>query len=304
MSGYNFLRESELHIHYGSNRYNVKITPDLSFSQTFAEDAYSVKTLHDQTKMFQGTSVTKANPADFSFEVHLTSEKDESIVLDLLTDYDTTSGEQLLKSFDMYIVSNESTLKLEGCIITSGEFNFAKNSPLTLNVSGQAKKLSRVGDENYSLPGSLQSASATRTPTKPLLDVEVDGSDVSNLATATLSVQNNIEWTPYETLQNSLSVTSISNAMYPSNYSLNDRVVSGNITQYLTSNNSNDFQAFDTSTRVAVKTLVDNSTFFNFTSGASDCMFTKRTAQGEVFTQTLDYRLVNSPADLGTLITY
>jgi hypothetical protein len=304
MSGYNFLRESELHIHYGSNRYNVKITPDLSFSQTFAEDAYSVKTLHDQTKMFQGTSVTKANPADFSFEVHLTSEKDESIVLDLLTDYDTTSGEQLLKSFDMYIVSNESTLKLEGCIITSGEFNFAKNSPLTLNVSGQAKKLSRVGDENYSLPGSLQSASATRTPTKPLLDVEVDGSDVSNLATATLSVQNNIEWTPYETLQNSLSVTSISNAMYPSNYSLNDRVVSGNITQYLTSNNSSDFQAFDTSARVAVKTLVDNSTFFNFTSGASDCMFTKRTGQGEVFTQTLDYRLINSPADLGTLITY
>ena len=64
------------------------------------------------------------------------------------------------------------------------------------------------------------------------------------------------------------------------------------------------FQAFDTSARVAVKTLVDNSTFFNFTSGASDCMFTKRTGQGEVFTQTLDYRLINSPADLGTLITY
>jgi len=33
-------------------------------------------------------------------------------------------------------------------------------------------------------------------------------------------------------------------------------------------------------------------------------MFTKRTGQGEVFTQTFDYRLVNSPTDLGTLITY
>ena len=126
MSGFNFLRESELHIHYGSNRYNVKITPNFSFNQTFAEDAYSVKTLHDQTKMFSGTSVTKANPADFSFEVHLTTEKDESIVLDLLTDYDTSSGEQLLKSFDMYIVSNESTLKLEGCIITQGDFLLQK----------------------------------------------------------------------------------------------------------------------------------------------------------------------------------
>jgi hypothetical protein len=304
MSEYNFLRQSQLHIVYGSNRYNVKITPDLSFNQTFAEDAYSVKTLHDQTKMFQGTSITKANPANFGFSIHLTEEKDESIVLDLLTDYDTSTGEQLLKSFDLYIVSNESTFKLEGCIITQGEFNFAKDSPLLLSVSGQAKKLERVGDDNYSLPGTLQSASATRTPTKPLLDVEVDGTDVPNLVSATLSVQNNIQWTPYETLQNSLSVTSASNAMYPSDYSLTDRVLSGNITQFFSSSNSSSAQTFDTSARIAVKTLVDNSTFFNFTSGASDCMFTKRTGQGEVFTQTFDYRLVNSPTDLGTLITY
>lgn len=304
MSEYNFLRQSQLHIVYGSNRYNVKIAPDLSFNQTFAEDAYSVKTLHDQTKMFQGTSITKANPANFGFSIHLTEEKDESIVLDLLTDYDTSTGEQLLKSFDLYIVSNESTFKLEGCIITQGEFNFAKDSPLLLSVSGQAKKLERVGDDNYSLPGTLQSASATRTPTKPLLDVEVDGTDVPNLVSATLSVQNNIQWTPYETLQNSLSVTSASNAMYPSNYSLTDRVLSGNITQFFSSSNSSSAQTFDTSARIAVKTLVDNSTFFNFTSGASDCMFTKRTGQGEVFTQTFDYRLVNSPTDLGTLITY
>ncbi len=302
MSGFNFLRESELHIHYGSNRYNVKITPAFSFNQTFAEDAYSVKTLHDQTKMFQGTSVTKANPADFSFEIHLTTEKDESIVLDLLTDYDTSSGELLLKSFDMYVVSNESTLKLEGCIITQGDFSFAKGKPLTLAVSGQAKKLSRVGDENYSLPGTLQSASATRTPTKPLLDVEIDSSDVTNLSSATLSVQNNIEWTPYETLQASLSVTAASNAMYPSNYSLTDRVVSGNITQFHTSGNSSEFQTFDTSTNIDIKTIVGGSTFFH--ANLDGCMFTKRSAQQEVFTQTYDYRLVTSPLDLGTIITY
>ena len=302
MSGFNFLRESELHIHYGSNRYNVKITPDLSFTQTFAEDAYEVKTLHDQTKMFQGTSVTKANPADFSFAIHLTTEKDENIVLDLLTDYDTTSGEQLLKSFDMYIVSSESTFKLEGCVITTGDFNFAKGSPLILSVSGQAKKLSRVGDENYSLPGTLQSASATRTPTKPLLDVEIDSTDVSNLATATLSVQNNIEWTPFETLQASLSVTSASNAMYPSSYSLSDRVVSGNITQFNTNANASEFQTFDTSANIRIKTIVNNSTFFD--ANLTGCMFTKRSGQGEVFTQTYDYRLVTSPSDLGTIITY
>ena len=302
MTAYNLLRESSVHIVHNGSRYLIKTTPEVSFSQTFAEDAYEVKTLHDQTKMFQGTSVTKANPANFSFAVHLTQEKDESIVKSLLTDYDTSNGEQLLKSFDLYIVTGESTLKLEGCVITQGEFNLAKGSPLILSVSGQAKQLSRVGDASYSLPGSLVSASSTRTPTLSLLDVEVDSTDVPNLATATLQVQNNINWTPFETLQNSLSVTSASNAMYPTTYTLGDRVVSGNITQYITSNNSSTFQSFDTSANVAVKTIVNGSTFLN--ANLTGCMFTKRSNVAEAFTQTFDFRLVTSPANLGTIITY
>jgi len=302
MTAYNLLRESSVHIVHNGSRYLLKTTPEVSFSQTFAEDAYEVKTLHDQTKMFQGTSVTKANPANFSFAVHLTQEKDESIVKSLLTDYDTSNGEQLLKSFDLYIVTGESTFKLEGCVITQGEFNLAKGSPLILSVSGQAKQLSRVGDANYSLPGSLVSASSTRTPTLSLLDVEVDSTDVPNLATATLQVQNNINWTPFETLQNSLSVTSASNAMYPTTYTLGDRIVSGNITQYLTSNNSSTFQSFDTSANIAVKTIVNGSTFLN--ANLTGCMFTKRSNVAEAYTQTIDFRLVNSPANLGTIITY
>ena len=302
MTAYNLLRESSVHIVHNGSRYLLKTTPEVSFSQTFAEDAYEVKTLHDQTKMFQGTSVTKANPANFSFAVHLTQEKDESIVKSLLTDYDTSNGEQLLKSFDLYIVTGESTFKLEGCVITHGEFNLAKGSPLILTVSGQAKQLSRVGNASYSLPGSLVSASSTRTPTLSLLDVEVDSTDVPNLASATLQVQNNINWTPFETLQNSLSVTSASNAMYPTTYTLGDRVVSGNITQYLTSNNSSTFQSFDTSANVAIKTVVNNSTFLN--ANLTGCMFTKRSNIAEAYTQTIDYRLVNSPANLGTIITY
>jgi len=138
MAAYNFLRESNVHLVYDGSRYLLKTTPEVLFSQTFAEDAYSVKTLHDQTKMFQGTSITKANPADFSFAVHLTEEKDESIVLDLLVDYDSTGSN--IKSFDLYVVTGESTFKLEGCVITNGDFNLAKGSPLTLNVSGNAKK--------------------------------------------------------------------------------------------------------------------------------------------------------------------
>ena len=299
MATYNLLRESSVHIVHNGSRYLIKTTPEVSFSQTFAEDAYEVKTLHDQTKMFQGTSITKANPANFSFAVHLTQEKDETIVKSLLTDYDTSNGEQLLKSFDLYIVTGESTFKLEGCVITQGEFNLAKGSPLILTVSGDAQKLSRFTE---ALPGTLQSASATRTPTLSLLDVEVDSVDVPNLTTTTLQVQNNIDWTPYETLQNSLSVTNAGNAMYPTTYTLGERIVSGNITQFLTSNNSSTFQSFNTSTTVGIKTIVNGSTFLN--ANLAGCMFTKRSSVAEIYTQTIDFRLVTSPANLGTIITY
>ncbi len=302
MTTYNFLRESNVHLVYGGSRYLLKTTPDVSFSQTFAEDAYEVKTLHDQTKMFQGTSITKANPADFSFTIHLTTEKDETIVKSLLTDYDATEGQTRINSFDLYIVSSESTFKLNECVITNGDFNLAKGSALTLAVSGQAQKLERVGNASYSLPGSLVSASSTRTPTLSLIDVEVGGSDVSNIISATLSVQNEISWTPYETLQSSLSVTNASNAMYPSGFTLGRRVVSGNITQYLTNSNSSTSQTFNTDTTVRVKTIVNGSTFLDANLG--NCMFTKRMEQGEALTQTFDYRLIGNPANLSTVITY
>ncbi len=302
MTAYNFLKESNVHLVYGGSRYLLKTTPDVSFSQTFAEDAYEVKTLHDQTKMFQGTSITKANPADFSFTVHLTTEKDETIVKSLLTDYDATEGQTRINSFDLYIVSGESTFKLNECVITSGDFNLAKGSTLTLTVSGQAQKLERVGNASYSLPGSLVSASSTRTPTLSLIDVEVGGSDVSNIISATLSVQNEISWTPYETLQSSLSVTNASNAMYPSGFTLGRRVVSGNIVQYVTSNNSSTVQSFNTDTTVRVKTVVNGSTFLD--ANLANCMFTKRTTPADVFTQSFDYRLIGNPANLSTVITY
>jgi hypothetical protein len=302
MTAYNFLKESNVHLVYGGSRYLLKTTPDVSFSQTFAEDAYEVKTLHDQTKMFQGTSITKANPADFSFTVHLTTEKDETIVKSLLTDYDATEGQTRVNSFDLYIVSGESTFKLNECVITNGDFNLAKGSALTLTVSGQAQKLERVGNASYSLPGSLVSASSTRTPTLSLIDVEVGGSDVSNIISATLSVQNEISWTPYETLQSSLSVTNASNAMYPSGFTLGRRVVSGNIVQYVTSNNSSTVQSFNTDTTVRVKTVVNGSTFLD--ANLANCMFTKRTTPADVFTQSFDYRLIGNPANLSTVITY
>ena len=302
MAVYNFRRESSVFIVHGGSRYAINTTPEVSISQTFAEDSYTVKTLHDQTKMFDGTTITKANPANFSFGVYLTEEKDETIVKSLLTEYDTSSGEQLIKTFDLYIVSTESTFKIENCHIQNGDFQFDIQGPLLLNVSGQGEKLTRAGDSTFTVPGTVVSSSATYTPTTPVLDVEIGGTDVPNLVNATLQVQNNTNFKGYTTLQNSLSVTNNTNAMYPSGFSLENRVVAGNITQFLTSGNSSSFFDFSTNSNITIKTLLNGGTFFQ--AALTGCMFTKRIQVGEAFQDVIDFRLVSSPANLNSIITY
>ena len=302
MAVYNFRRESSVFIVHGGSRYAINTTPEVSISQTFAEASYPVKTLHDQTKMFKGTTITKANPANFSFSVYLTEEKDETIVKSLLTEYDTSSGEQLIKTFDLYIVSTESTFKVENCHIKDGDFVLESGSPLTLKVSGQGEKLTRAGDSTFTVPGTVVSPSSTYTPTTAVLDVEVGGTDVPNLVNATLSVQNNTNFKGYETLQNSLSVTNTTNAMYPSGFFLENRVVAGNITQFLTSSNSSTSTDFSTNSNITLKTLLDGGTFFQ--AALTGCMFTKRVQVGEAFQSTFDFRLVSSPTNLNSIITY
>ena len=123
-----------------------------------------------------------------------------------------------------------------------------------------------------------------------------------DVVNATLQVQNNTNFKGYTTLQNSLSVTNNTNAMYPSGFFLENRVVAGNITQFLTSGNSSSFFDFSTNSNITIKTLLNGGTFFQ--AALTGCMFTKRPGIADVFSQTLDYRIVTSPADLGTLITY
>ena len=132
---YSFLRESKLYIVYGGNKYRIYTSTAINFDQTFAEESYSVKTLHDQSKMFEGSTITKANPASFSFDVPLTIEKDESIVLTLASDLSSN----ILKSFDMYIQTGSSIFKLEGAVITSASFDFIPENQLLCELKEQGK---------------------------------------------------------------------------------------------------------------------------------------------------------------------
>ena len=86
-------------------------------------------------------------------------------MVDLATEIDTSSDSgittQQLKSFDIYIQTGSSTYKLEGAVITSSSFDFVPENQFQIRLEGQGKKLTRAGDESFSIPGSAQSESAT-----------------------------------------------------------------------------------------------------------------------------------------------
>ena len=302
---HSFLKESKLYIEYGGSKYRIYTTTAISFSQTFAEDSYSVKTLHDQSKMFEGTTITKANPASFSFTVPLTVEKDESIVMDLISDLVATSDSdietQQLKSFDMYVQTGSSTFKTENCVVTGANFAFSQQEQFKVEIEGEGTKLTRVGDESYNL-GTIQSESATRTPILVYPAISISGLDMNNILSVSVQIQNNIEWIPFETLQSSLAVTNSSNAMFPSAYTVSNRVVSGTIQQYQTDNNITQFNDFssDTIMNIAAKKASDGTSFWNIR--ISPAMYTARMEVGDVYTQSYDYRSIDNTA-LGTRIT-
>ena len=299
---YSFLRESKLYLVYGGNKYRIFTSTAISFSQTFAQDSYSVKTLHNQSKMFEGATITKANPANFNFDVPLTIEKDESPVVDLLAQLN--NGQ--LTSFDMYVQTGSAVFKLSDAVITSANFEISPRRQFTVSLQGQGTKVERVGDESYSIPGNLANESATRTPLLVYPLVSIDSLDMNNIISTTFQIQNDINWTPYSTLQKSLSVTDSSNIMRPSSYVVEKRIISGAIQQYQTDNNITQFDDFSTSSNVTIKAIkvgeASSATpFFQITINPAS--FTARMATGDVFSNSYDFRSLDNTNTVPNIIT-
>ena len=305
---YSFLRESKLYIVYSGTKYRIYTSSAISLNQTFAEDSYSVKTLHDQSKMFEGSIINKANPASFSFDVPLTIEKDESVIIDLLNDL--TAGQ--LKSFDIYIVTTNSTFKLENAVITNGSMDFIPENPFIIRLEGEGTKLIRVGNESETIPGDGVTGSdyttdppevrfpelrnRTRTPliVYPVIST-ADNLDMTLIISANLRISNEISWTNYSTLQDSLLITDndTSTMMFPSTYTVEKRTVSGEIRQYQVDDNVSQFDNFSTNTDLTIKAIKvgnapSDTPFFQIR--LNPISYTARVDVAPVFTQSYDFK--------------
>ena len=293
MANYSFKKEVEVFILSGGNRYKLDVG-EINFNQTFSEKSYPVKTLHTQTNVFEGSTINKANPANFSFTLFAIVQNDFSIVETLMLN---------VSAFDLFIKTAADIFKITNCVITNGTFVIEKSRPLSIEVQGQGSRVLR----GQSLTGSLQSRNATKTYTIPQsLITTINGTTVPFIVSHTLELQNNIKWNPYTTVNSAIAVTGAANSMYPSSFTLSKKILSGSMVEYLTNINTSDAQTWSKSASIRIKAGngLSGSSFRGVDFGPATCSFTNRVNAGGIFTQNYDWRMTQNPTSLGDVLKY
>lgn len=292
MPTYNFKQEAQVYVVNGGNRHRIDVT-DVSFSQTFSEESYPVNTIHAPNDLFEGSITNKANVANFSFSLPVLQEADYAVLETLLL----SAG-----SFDLYVKTEADTFKIETAVITNGSFVIERSRPLSMEIQGEGGKLTR----GATLTGTLQSRSSTKSYVVPKVDVTLSGSSLSNIVGLTMELQNEIEWTPYTTVGGAISATSAATSMYPSTFTISKKILAGSITQYLTDSNTSNTLQWDTDAFLTIKAGngLPGSAFRGFFFGPAICTFTNRINTGNTFLQNYDWRMVQNPSNLGTILRY
>lgn len=300
---YNFKQNTKLLIVYDDVQYKMDLYPDVSFSQTFNESAIPVKTLHNQYDMLDDANITTANPANFNFTIPLLVEEDLRVIMTLLMHYDITSPEVTMRSCDMYFVLDSCTYVIKKAVIERGTFQIVKDRILSLSVSGTGSKLSLYSG---AIPGVLEARSSTTTYVVPnSLSVSIDSLVRDSISAVTVEVSNEIQWLNFDTLHDSLKIVDYSGTMYPSNFYVAKRTVSGTIQQYLTDTNQTDANKWKL--RVPIKIRVGASISspkleFNFIN----TVYTNRLDLQDLYYQTFDFRVIPdaSSDDMGQIIYF
>ena len=308
MANYSFLKEAKVYIVSGNTKLQIDIS-SISFSQTFTEQTRSVKTLHDQTNWFEGSVINSANPANFELKTNLLIEADTRIVYDQMI-----SGGG---AFDLYVKTaaviedgveiSATVFKLDDCVITNGQINIERLRPLSLTISGEAKKLLT----GQSLPSGmvLRSADSSRTYNLcPELTVLLDPGQASEqdlsseLRSLSLELQHEVEWTPYKTVNKAVEGTT----QYPSGFKFGNKILAGSIARYLTDTNDDNVQTFALNKGLQIKAgTTSGSSFYGINFNSTNCTFTNRVTPSEVFTQSFDWRMTqNTGGNINNVLTY
>jgi len=296
MANYSFLKEAKAYIVYGTTKLQLDMS-SISFSQTFTEETHTVRTLHNQNNVFEGSVINKANPANFEMTVNLLLEDDLEILFNRLID---------VNSFDLYVSTADDVFKLQTCVITNGTINIERLRPLSLSISGEASKLLTGQATEFAAESItvLRTSASSRTYNlSPDLTVTLGGTDIhSHLVSMSIELQNEISWIPWKTVNNALVAGT---TMFPTQFNLKGKILAGNITRYLNSDSKADagIHGITQSLRIKAGTLI-SSTFYGIDLNTTNCSFTNRVGVASTFTQNIDWRMVQNPASLADVFKY
>lgn len=291
MATYSFLKEAKLYLVKSGTKYQIPIS-SVTFNQTFTESSIPVRNLHDSA-IFEGSVINKANPANFSFKCLVLKEDRLSTLFNCILG---------LSYCDLYIETKQDVFKLENAVFTSTSFPITKGSAFSLDISGEAAKLLRVGDfGNAIIPGTEYVTDATILIAKDN-ELTLGGENIANHAIqATVELQNDIVWIPYVTINGAVN----NSTMYPSTFYLQNRIVAGSVSRYVTPETDEDLQTYSSSTTLRIKVGQEiGGTFYGFDFNIGSCSYTNRLNTGAIFTQNYDWRMTDNSTSLDNIITY
>jgi len=289
---YNIKKETKAYIVYEGKTFNIDIYPDYNFNQTFTEVAINKRTLHDQNNVFQDAVIVKANPANFNFTTPLYNEDDLDddirLVVELLIN---------CSSFDLYFEGN-TKYKLTKCVIETGTFQFARDNIVTLSIAGTASRLT----EDVGVGASAPYVDFSYLPIMPYkFSVNIDSEQKEGIAGITVELQNKISWITYGTLHESLSVSSETNSIYPLNYVIDEKVLSGTVQQYLTSINKDTVNTW----RNGVPIVITAGKYDPLIIDIPNAIFTNRLdPTADLFMQFFDFRMTSTNTNLTDIVRY
>jgi len=186
----------------------LDVESNLQFNQTFTDNNYSQKTLHEPTKFFEASNIKKANPADISFILPIYEENDFAPVYECLRELNSNNG---LKQFDLYIQLPNDLYYINKCVVKSGSFLVERDKPLRLQIQAQGSQLKRYeSTEAPKYTSAFNSLTRSSTKTHQVftdhLEASIAGTSLDCLFSISAELQNDVEWIENKTIQKSFNI--------------------------------------------------------------------------------------------------
>jgi len=281
---FSFKRESRVYVVFGGKQFNIDIS-SIDFSQTYEEFSYSNKTIQIPN-MFEQAVINKANPANFNLTFPAIRESDLHILFNRALDY---------KTFDLYVENGPNIFKLEKCVITTLGFNMSRDKPLSLSVQGEAIELSLV----ESIPGTVVNRSANRTYNRlEVTEVLLGGKPSTNISGISIELSTEVNWTSYTTTNKAIEALSTNRAMYPSDFTVKKRSLSGSFSNYYPEDIN---WGLNTSLIIQAGEKI-GSTIYGFEFNIDEVAFVTGLTTGQIFGQQYNWTMTQNPYFLGQVI--